>query len=384
MTRSKGSFYALTSADGQLLVGNLAMPPQLVHSWRGRKTLRLKDRIPLPPYVTAIRGEATPLVNGDTLFVAENASSYAALNTFIGTVFLIIFGPVLILGMAGGLLVARATLRRVLLIANITREIVSGDLSRRLPLRGTNDEFDELSVVLNAMLDRLQMLVENIRQVSNDIAHDLRSPLARLRERLELSRQNMDQIVLPKLLEDSIRQVDAALKLFTAMLRISEVEAGARREFFTVIELSTLLLDLVETYDAVAEPEAKKLIPLIAPSLLIDGDPELVAQMFVNLIENAIRHCPAGTVIVVRAEARPKGRIEVTIADNGPGIPAHERERVFQRFVRLDSSRHSPGSGLGLALVAAIVGLHGYAIRLDDNRPGLLVVLDLAAASLIT
>ena len=381
-TRSKGSFYALISAEGQLLAGNLAMPSRLAHSWRGKRTLRRKDGIALPPFVTAIRGEATPLVNGDTLFVAENASSYDALKALIGRVFLMIFGPVLILGVIGGLLVARATQRRVLLVVNITRDIINGDLSRRLPLRGTGDEFDELSVVLNAVLDRIEALVENIRQVSNDIAHDLRSPLARLRERLELSRRNMDQIVLPELLEDSIRRVDAALKLFTAMLRISEVEAGARREFFTVIDLSALLLDLAETYDAVAEPDAKKLIPLIAPGLRIDGDPELIAQLFVNLIENAIRHCPAGTVIVVRAEARPKGRIAVIIADNGPGIPVSQRERVFQRFVRLDSARQSPGSGLGLALVAAIVGLHGYAIRLDDSRPGLMVVLDLAAASL--
>lgn len=377
MQRSKGTFYALTKADGTVLAGNLQISPQTVTQWHGWRTLIQRADLPFPPYVTAIRGVSDTLPNGDRLYIAENASSFYALNHLIGRVFLITFGPIILLGILGWLLVARSTLNRVFLIANISREIINGDLSRRVPLNGSGDEFDELSSVLNLILDRIEALIGNIKQVSNDISHDLRSPLARLRERLELARRNMNEVVLPDLIDEAILQVDTALSLFSAMLRISEIEAGARRSAFCRIDLSFLLQELVETYDAVAELDGKTVRSLIPPDLKIDGDYELLSQMFVNIVENAIRHCPRGTLIFIQAEVSEGGRKTVTISDNGHGIPEADRERVFGRFVRLDKSRHHPGSGLGLALVAAIATMHGFSIVLEDNGPGLRVVIEM-------
>jgi signal transduction histidine kinase len=379
MQRSKGTFFALLGPDGKLLVGNLTITPAVANAWKGWHTLRANEGIILPPYISAIRGNETKLSNADTLYVAENATGYYVLNNLIGDVFLAVFGPILVIGVLGGLLVARSTLNRLQQITNISRDIVNGDLARRLPLNGTKDEFDSLSEVFNTMLERIQLLVENIRQVSNDIAHDLRSPLARLREHLELARRDSETIALPDVLNEAILQVDSALNLFAAMLRISEIEAGARRGSFAPIDVSTLLSDLIETLESVTEPEGKLLSSSITPHLEIYGDRELLAQMFINIIENAIRHCPDGTNVFVGAEQRKNGSIVITIADNGHGIPASERKRVLQRFVRLDTARQTPGSGLGLALVAAIADLHGYSLMLDDNEPGLKVIVDVPA-----
>ncbi len=382
MQRSKGTFFALLGPDGRLLAGNLTITPSVASAWKGWHTLKANEGVILPPYVLAIRGNETKLPNADTLYVAENATGFYSLNNLIGDVFLAIFGPILVVGVLGGLLVARSTLNRVQQITNISRDIVNGDLSRRLPLSGTKDEFDSLSDVFNIMLERIQLLVENIRQVSNDIAHDLRSPLARLREHLELARRDSETVALPDVLNEAILQVDSALNLFAAMLRISEIEAGARRGSFAPIDVSTLLSDLIETLESVTEPEGKLLSSSITPHLQIYGDRELLAQMFINIIENAIRHCPDGTTVFVKAEQQKNGSILITIADNGHGIPASERKRVLQRFVRLDTSRQTPGSGLGLALVAAIADLHGYNLTLEDNEPGLKVTVDVPESTL--
>ena len=375
MQRSKGTFYALCTRDNVVVTGNLEVSSKISKLWHGWRTVRRTDGISLPPYVTAIRGLSIALANGDTLYIAENASSYYALNHLIGRIFLIIFGPILVLSILGGLLVARTTLNRVSLIASISREIVSGDLSRRLPTSGSRDEFDELADVLNTMLNRIETLVENIKQVSNDISHDLRSPLARLRERLELARQNMHRTAIADLIDEAIVQADTTLALFSAMLRISEIEAGTRKSSFRHIKLSELLLDLIATYDAVTELDGKTMLSSVESGLQIEGDSELLCQMFVNIVENAIRHCPHGTTIFVKAERTTDGHINVIIADNGYGIPEDQRARVFQRFVRLDASRQRPGSGLGLALVAAIATMHNYSIRLEDNNPGLKVIV---------
>jgi signal transduction histidine kinase len=227
------------------------------------------------------------------------------------------------------------------------------------------------------MLDRIQALMENLRQVSNDIAHDLRSPLARLREYLELSRQNAQEPATRHAFDEGILQVDSALNIFGAMLRIAEIEAGARRRDFQAVDISKLLADLAETFETVADSEGMTMAVTIAPGLTAIGDRELLTQMFVNIIENAIRHSPAGSHINMTAEADPAGWLSVMIGDNGPGIPLHEYKRVLKRFVRLDASRHSPGSGLGLSLVAAVVELHQGQIDLSDNNPGLKVVVTL-------
>ena len=374
---SEGTFYALTGPNGDLLAGNLPVTPQAAKNWHGRHTTRRDGGITLPPHVTAIRGLATRLANGDTLYVAENASALRALDNLIASAFLAVFGTILALGMVGGLIAARSTMKQVEAISNTSRDIMNGDLSRRIALSGKGDEFDRLSNNLNTMLERIQVLMENIRQVSNDIAHDLRSPLARLREHLELSRQNSVDPATQLAFDEAIVQTDSALSIFAAMLRIAEIEAGARRRDFTYVNISVLLSDLAETFETVAEAENKVWSAEIAPDLYITGDAELLTQMVVNVIENAIRHSPPGSHISMTAQPMNAGSVKVTISDNGPGIPPHERSRVLQRFVRLDASRHTPGTGLGLALVAAVIELHNGEIHLENNEPGLKVVVHL-------
>jgi signal transduction histidine kinase len=245
---------------------------------------------------------------------------------------------------------------------------------------GTGDEFDRLSENLNAMLERIQTLMENVQQVSNDIAHDLRSPLARLREHLELAQQKTTDAQTRIAFAEGIEQVDAALSIFAAMLRIAEVEAGARRRYFNTVDLSALLQDLSETFETVADAEGITLSSEISNDLFVTGDREILTQMFVNIIENAIHHSPAGSQVFIAAHAKGPDRAEVIIADNGPGIPAGERKHVLKRFVKLDASRHSRGTGLGLPLAVAVVELHNGSINLSSNEPGLRVAINLNAS----
>jgi signal transduction histidine kinase len=380
IAESVGTFYALIGPDGAMLAGNLTMTPQVAAVWTGMQTLTREDGLALPKHVTAIRGLATRLENGDVLYVAENASALKALNHLIANAFGAVFTIILALGLTGGVLAARSTLRRVDEISQTSRDIMRGDLSRRIALRHSNDEFDRLAVSLNNMLERIQTLMENIRQVTNDIAHDLRSPLARLREHLELARNGASERPLQDVFNKAISQTDSALAIFAALLRIAEVEAGARRSHFAMLDLSRLLAELGETFETVAEAEGQDFTAAIMPGLQLGGDHELLTQMFVNVIENAIHHCPMGSKISLLAQSAG-GCVIITIADDGPGIPAHERARVLSRFVRLDAARHSPGSGLGLALVAAIASLHGGRIDLADNAPGLRFIISLPEKS---
>lgn len=370
---SAGTFYALISPDGSRLAGNLTMTPRGIARWRASRTMTPQDGVDLPPHITAIRGAATPVAGGDILYVAENATALLSLNHLIRNAFLTVFGTVFAIGIGGGLLVARTALGQIEVISRTSQEIMAGDLSRRISLSGSGDEFDRLAENLNAMLERIQSLMENIQQVSNDIAHDLRSPLARLREHLELAHQQSDDVKIRAAFDEGITQVDSALGIFAAMLRIAEVEAGARRHEFTLLDISNLLSDLGETFETVAESEGMTMATRIAPGLQITGDRELLTQMFVNVIENAIRHCPAGSHITIEVSAIAMQQVEIIIADDGPGIPADESKRVLNRFVKLDASRHSPGTGLGLALVAAVVDLHQGKITLSDHHPGLRV-----------
>ncbi len=376
---SAGTFYALVSHDGTRLAGNLTISPHGFAIWHGARTMQPQDGVELPPHITAIRGTASQIAGGDTLYVAENATALLSLNHLIRNAFLTVFGTVFTIGIGGGLLVARAALRQIKIISLTSQEIMEGDLSRRISLTGTGDEFDRLAENLNAMLERIQSLMENIKQVSNDIAHDLRSPLARLREHLELARQHSDDMKTRAAFDEGIVQVDSALGIFAAMLRIAEVEAGARKHRFETVDISSLLTDLAETFETVADSEGMSLSTQITPALRIAGDRELLTQMFVNVIENAIRHCPADSHIKIEVAALEAHKVEITIADNGPGIAAEDRRRVLNRFVKLDASRHNPGTGLGLALVAAVVDLHQAKMTLSDHHPGLKVSIVLPA-----
>jgi signal transduction histidine kinase len=281
----------------------------------------------------------------------------------------------LVLAIAGGAIVSARFLRRIEAINRTARAIIDGRLSDRVLLRGTGDEFDRLAQNINAMLDQIQALMESLRQVSTDIAHDLRSPLSRLLHRLEAAQVRSRSVEAYRAAVDqAIAETNAILGTFAALLRIAQIEAGTRRAAFAQVDLSEIFGRVADAYVAVAEDRGQSLTAAIAPGLAIGGDRELLAQMLANLVENAITHTPSGTRIRIEL-ARPGGTITGRVADDGPGVPPEARQKIFQRFYRLEASRTTPGSGLGLALVAAIAELHRIALEVGDNQPGLAVVL---------
>lgn len=372
-------FYADIAPDGTLLAGNFRASPALLARWDRPRTLLPRDGLTLPPHVLAVRGAAYKFSDGETLLIADNASPMQALNSLMARSFASVFGIILALGLLNGYLTARAATRRVDGFATAIGEIMNGELSRRLPVSGAGDEFDRLAAGLNAMLQRLQELMENLRQVTNDISHDLRSPLARLREHLELSRRRFAEPELAGMFDEALTQIDAALGIFTAMLRIAEVEAGARRGFFAPLAFSALIETIAESFEPAFTAAGMALEADVPPGLILRGDKDLLQQMLANLLDNVMLH--AGGTTLVRITARQMGKmVNVEIADNGAGIPAEQRAKVFQRFVRLDAARNLPGHGLGLPLAAAIAALHGGGILLQDNQPGLKAVIELAGA----
>ena len=369
-----GLFYADIDAHGKWLAGNFRLTPALAARWNGLQTFKRKDGLALPRRVQAIRGAAQVLPDGEKLFIAADATALLSLDKLIARSFLAVFGIILALGLVNGYLAARTALDRVDAFATALREIMDGDFSRRIEIADSGDEFDRLAAGMNAMLARIQELMENLRQVTSDISHDLRSPLAHLREHLELARLRYNEADLQAMFDEALAQIDQALEIFAAMLRIAEVEAGSRRAGFTTISLDALLTMLAETYEPSFAAAGIALRTEIAAGLMLTGDQELLTQLFANLLDNVILHAAGATHVVISAQWNNNG-IAVIIADNGSGIPAPQRGRVLQRFVRLDASRHRPGHGLGLPLALAIATLHGAGISLEDNGPGLKVTV---------
>ena len=367
---SPDMFFTLVAKDHHPVTGNLDVPGTQL-GWRKLSQL---DGAPLPPGVLAIDGMTMALPGGDRLFIGRNATWLIALNTRLAYVFGGVFGVMTGLGLLASLLIAHSSLQRVRAISDASREIMAGDLSRRIKRYGRDDELDRVTDDLNAMLARMQVLVENLSQVTNDVAHDLRSPLTWLRERLELARNNPAHPQAVPAFDAALAQVDHIVGVFDALLRIAEIEASVSQAGFTAIDLGKLVEMLAEAYESVADDNVQALSVNIDEGLWIRGDRDLLIQMLINLIENSIRHCPAGTAICLSGQALAEG-VELVVADDGPGVPEADRARILQRFIRLDAARHSQGNGLGLALVAAVVAMHQGSITLDDNRPGLRVRL---------
>ena len=277
------------------------------------------------------------------------------------------------LAFAGAVMISRSTARRLETINATSRRIMRGDLSQRIPTRGTHDEFDQLAANLNGMLDQIQQLMDGVRHVSDNIAHDLKTPLTRLRNRVEqlANEQHPDRDEAELALADA----DAMLATFNALLRIARIEAGARREAFTTVSLSGVVEDATELYEALAEERGQSMHVRIEADLFIQGDRDLLFQALANLLDNAIKYTPpGGTLEVSLARVGPRARIRV--ADSGPGIPSKEHARVLERFVRLEDSRSTPGNGLGLSLVAAVAKLHSAVVHFEDASPGLVVSLE--------
>ena len=282
------------------------------------------------------------------------------------------------LGVLGGLFMSTLYLRRVDAFDRTAAAIFDGDMGQRMPIRGTGDEFDRLASSLNRMLDRISVLMDNLRQVSTDVAHDLRTPLSRLRQRLEDFGKTDLSLHQRAALDGAVSEADTILSIFTALLQIAQVEGGSMRKRFEIVDLAALVTEVGEIYQAVAEGAGHTLTIHAATDTAVRGNRELLLQLLVNLIENAITHTPAGTEAVVSVTKRGH-EVVLEVADDGPGIPPTEHDRVFRRFYRLDASRSTPGTGLGLALVAAIAEIHHIRIDVGDNKPGLLVRLAFGA-----
>lgn len=274
-----------------------------------------------------------------------------------------------------GIMVARRAGRRVDAMAVACSRIMDGSLTERLPTRGSGDEYDRLAETVNAMVDRLGTLLEGVRRVSADIAHDLRTPLARLRQRLELARVTARTPEdVQTALDEAVAETDGLLTTFAALLRIAQIESGARRDGFTDFDLVERLRLLADTYEAVADEGGHTLQTILPNRAPIRGDKTLIAQAIANLIDNALRYAGPQAEILVSLACAPGWR-EIVVADRGPGIPDAERDKVVHAFYRVDSSRTSAGAGLGLSLVTAVARLHGGLLRLEDNAPGLRAVL---------
>jgi signal transduction histidine kinase len=256
---------------------------------------------------------------------------------------------------------------------------MAGDLSRRARVRGTKDEHDELAVNVNAMLDQIENLLAGMRHVGDSVAHDLRGPLTRLRNRLETAAASPQ----PRRedLAECVQQVDQVLATFNALLRIARVESGAHRSAFAAVDLGRIVRDVCDLYQAAADERRIELRCECRAAVEVFGDRELLAQALTNLLDNAVKYTPAGGVVAVVLE-RVEDTAKLRVADSGPGIAAADRERVLQRFTRLDQARSQPGNGLGLALVKAVAAQHHGRLKLDDNEPGLTVTLELPALAL--
>ncbi len=281
-------------------------------------------------------------------------------------------------GLLGGALMSRNMLRRLDSINRTSGEIVAGDLTRRVPVSGAHDEFDVLAENLNRMLDRIERLMKGMREVTDSVAHDLRTPLNRLRQRLEKYQarlQSADSDTSE--IERAIGDADQLIGTFNALLLIAETDAGTSRGAMSPLDLASLAADVCELYEPLAEEKNIRLTlirPVGAGDMVIEGNRGLISQALANLVDNAIKYTPAGGHVTVRPASSFQG-VEVSVADSGPGIPAEERPRVVERFVRLEASRNSPGTGLGLALVQAVAHFHNAELILEDNAPGLRAIL---------
>ena len=369
--------YLLADAERRPLVGTLReWPRQIYQSWsaldHGVSFQDLaKGRVQL---IAAI----TPLNNGQLLLVARDYGDNILLEHIIFNVMVRSLVLMILLGAVGGALLAGSGLHRVDRINRTVESIIQGDLSRRLDLAGSHGDFRRLTMTFNRMLDRIQMLMEGLRQVSDNIAHDLRTPLTRLRNNLT----NLQDIVAgdaQDTVQDMLEEADSLLSTFNALLRIAQIESGNRLSEFKIIDVTVILRDVMELYEPLAVEKQIVVNTDLRGPLRVLGDRDLLFQAFANLLDNAIKYTPERGQIHLTAFADEQ-MLHVAVIDSGAGIPVGERDRVFQRFYRIEISRgQQPGNGLGLSLVRAVVNLHSGSIALGDSSPGLRVDVRLPA-----
>ena len=323
------------------------------------------------------RGIGIDLAPNERLLVAADREWVERIDSTVITVFAVAFVGACLVALSVALLFGSHLRRRLNSISGTAKAIIAGDIRERMPVGSLGDEFDQLAATLNRMLDRIEGLLENLRQVSSDVAHDLRTPLTRLRTHLERGKHLAADP--GELVDGAIVQLDHVLALFAAILRIAEVEAGETRRYFMAVDLSLLATELAESFSPAVHDTGRALFWSIEPGLTVIGDRELLAQAAINLIENAQRHTPIGTVIRMTLTSIGS-TVSLHVLDNGPGVANHDLPRIVKRFARLESSRNTAGYGLGLNLVSAVAKLHGGRLALESGSPGLSASIELPAA----
>ena len=368
---STDPLYLLADRQFRAVNGNFRKWPQLESLDDG--WVEFSEQIDGEEDAILNRGRVVALGPEVWLLVARRVQSPEDLTRVLERSFTVVLGITLVLSFIGGLLMSSNVLRRVNAINDVSRNVMAGDLSQRMPTRGTPDEFDQLARNLNAMLDQIESLMSSVRHVSDNIAHDLRTPLTRLRNRLETlhghaSSEHSDEIM------GCIEDADALLSTFSSLLSIARLESGAAPADGTAVNLSRLTNDACDLYAALAEEKSISLECMAEDHVHVPGDRNLIFQALTNLLDNAVKYTTVGGHIDVSLSEGLEG-VCLTVADNGPGIPEDKRERVIERFARLDRSRSMPGAGLGLSLVNAIAHQQGAELRLEDNQPGLRISL---------
>jgi len=368
------NLYAIAAPTGELIAGNIAsLQPGVLDSEGWSPVPFRYERIgETADENHRALAQVVFLPNGMRLMVGRDIGEREQVRGLVRQALVMALAIMFVGALAIWFFVGRRALKRIDHMSEASKKILAGDLSQRLPVNGSGDEFDRLSLSLNTMLNRIERLNEGLRQVSDNIAHDLKTPLTRLRNRAEAAlADDGGPAATQEALEQMIADSDQLIRTFNALLMISRVEAGSSTAQMSDVDLSGLAQDAAELYEPVAEEEGVKLTAQIAPGLTIRGNRELLAQALSNLIDNAIKYVgDVPTPEIAVTLSRADGKVLLAVRDNGPGVPANRREDVVKRFVRLDESRSKPGTGLGLSLVHAVAALHGGQLLLDDASPG--------------
>ncbi len=369
--RGGPDLYLLTDALRHPIAGNLDGWPEIIYRPDDFVEFNYDRRLGDVSTMRRARGRLFQLAGGFELLVARDVHERHETSRLFSTTLPWSLLLMLVLGIVGGALMSRNLLARLDSINTTSRDIMAGNLSRRVPVYGTDDEFDALAANLNRMLDRNERLMRGMRDVTDSIAHDLRTPLNRLRNRIDAAlRRVPPDSEEAREIESASAEIDGLIATFNALLLIAEAEAGLAREAMTRVDLRDVVEGIAELYGPVAEESGLAFEVDAGGAAIIAGNRTLISQALANLVDNAIKYTPAGGHVRIVIENTAKG-VAVVVADNGTGIPAEERERVTERFVRLEASRNSPGSGLGLSLVLAVARLHDAQLQLSDNGPGL-------------
>lgn len=365
--------YSVRDRDGRHLVGEMPATAVSGSGWATIEVPEASEDGGRPERVSAL---ITDLGDGLLLAVGDDLNRITEVEEAVATAFVWTVGLAAVLGIGGGALLSRAFLNRVDAIARTAEAIIGGDLARRVPVRGTGDDLDRLAGTLNRMLDRIGILMDSLRQVSSDVAHDLRTPLSRLYQRLEEARSHARSVEeYDAAVEGAMREAEGLLETFSALLRIAQVEGASPQAAFRNVDLSAVIEAVSDAYRPDTEEAGHRLAAEVAPGIFVHGDQELLTQTIANLVENALRHTPAGTRIGLRLSQDGGANVFLTVEDDGPGAAAEDLSRLTHRFYRSERSRTTPGNGLGLSLVAAVAELHGADLRLENAEPGLRVSL---------